>query len=133
MLIVDDLLAAPMKGLIWVFKEIQQQATDVQQRHHRKQIETAPHGHHMAKVQVQMTKDSRRKPTLLEKRDPLHAQGQERHEGALNGRKTSDTETAGTKPESALKTIPAVKVVDGPTTATPEPMGPEQPQTENPS
>ena len=40
MLLIDDLLAAPLNGLLWVFKEIQKQATE-EQRNRREAIMAA--------------------------------------------------------------------------------------------
>ncbi len=102
MLLIDDLLAAPLNGLLWVFKEIQKQATE-EQRNRRDAIMAALSALYVALEQGQLSEAEfdAREQTLLDELDDLDAQD-------------DADEAAEPKPEYALKTIPAEAGADAP-------------------
>ncbi|RKT46119.1 gas vesicle protein GvpG [Thiocapsa rosea] len=74
MLIVDDLLAAPFKGIIWVFEEIHKSAT-AEQRARRDEIMAALSALYRALEQGEITDDTfdTREQALLDELDALDA------------------------------------------------------------
>lgn len=74
MLIVDDLLAAPIKGIIWIFEEIHQSAS-AEQRAHRDEIMAALSDLYRALEQGEITDDAfdTREQALLDELDALDA------------------------------------------------------------
>lgn len=74
MLLVDDLLAAPMKGILWVFKEIHKAATE-EQRARREQIMADLSALYVALEQGEITDDvfDEREQALLDELDALDA------------------------------------------------------------
>lgn len=74
MLIVDDLLAAPIKGIIWIFEEIHKTAT-AEQRARRDEIMAALSDLYRALEQGEITDDAfdTREQALLDELDALDA------------------------------------------------------------
>jgi hypothetical protein len=73
-LIVDDLLAAPIKGIIWIFEEIHKSAT-AEQRARRDEIMAALSDLYRALEQGEITDDAfdTREQALLDELDALDA------------------------------------------------------------
>jgi hypothetical protein len=109
MLLIDDLLAAPLNGLLWVFKEIQKQATE-EQRNRRDAIMAALSALYVALEQGQLSEAEfdAREQTLLDELDDLDA---------ADDAEEAEGDAAEPKPEYALKTIPAEAGADDPPAA----------------
>lgn len=110
MLLIDDLLAAPLNGLLWVFKEIQKQATE-EQRNRREAIMAALSALYIALEQGQLSEAEfdAREQTLLDELDDLDAQDDDADDAD-----EAAGDAAEPKPEYALKTIPAEAGADDP-------------------
>jgi hypothetical protein len=146
MLIIDDLLAAPVNGLLWVFKEIQKQAAE-EQRNRREAIMASLSALYVALEQGQLTEEDfdAREQSLLDELDRLDAQDEEdedeeeeEEEEEEKEENVSDADIGVTadagaiepNPEYALKMIPAEKAADGPGVSPSPPKGPEESRKE---
>lgn len=76
MLLVDDLLAAPVKGILWVFQEIHKAATE-EQRSRRDQIMADLSALYVSLEQGEITDEvfDAREQALLDELDALDARG----------------------------------------------------------
>jgi hypothetical protein len=124
-LLVDDLLTAPVKGLIWVFEEIHKAASE-EQRARRDDIMAALSALYRALEQGELTDEAfdSREQALLDELDALDAR-----EAAEN---LEEDEIAGVPVEellaSALKVplVPNAKLSDAPVRATSEAPSPTE-------
>lgn len=146
MLIIDDLLAAPVNGLLWVFKEIQKQAAE-EQRNRRDAIMAALSSLYVSLEQGQIEEEDfdAREQELLDELDRLDAQDEDDDEEAEDEEEVEEGEdvgsgegdlvadAAGTNPEYALKMIPAEQAADGATANTTPPTAPKDARKELPS
>jgi hypothetical protein len=107
-LLVDDLLAAPVKGILWIFKEIQKAATE-EQRQRRDQIMAALSALYVSLEQGQIDDETfdAREQALLDELDALDAQSDA--EGADDDEEEAqdEDEAEDAQPEYALKAMPA--------------------------
>lgn len=124
MLIVDDLLAAPIKGIIWIFEEIHKSAT-AEQRARRDEIMAALSDLYRALEQGEITDDAfdTREQALLDELDALDAREDateldaDAEEDDIRGAGEDEASTPGRAAEVFADTLRSVG------TPNPEPSG----------
>jgi hypothetical protein len=124
-LIVDDLLAAPIKGLLWVFQEIQKNAS-AEQHARRDEIMAALSALYRDLEQGEITDDAfdAREQALLDELDALNAREDEdeldedAEEGVFRSPGEDEASTPGRAAEVFAEVLRSVE------TQGPEPSGP---------
>lgn len=115
MLLVDDLLTAPVKGLFWIFQEIHQAAGEAQAAR-RDEIMAALSALYIALEQGEIDEDQfdRREQALLDELDALDAAAAEDADEADDAETTDDSTPART----VMDLVPGLQAQAEPSPAT---------------